>query len=427
METTGAARQIRNHPMKKTVCTFVFLTWLCAAAQAQQVTLYGSVDAGMVHTTGLKGGTSTVVASGIMEGSRFGLRGQEDLGGGYSAIFNLENRAYIDTGDMSARPLSGLQLPDRLSIATLMGLPAALQPIVTQVANNLATQEAGTNLPKRLFDRQATIGLVTPYGAVLMGRMGNPAAEVSGTFDIMRTQSSLSAGQVLSIPEGVNLRSSNALSYRIKLDGLSASVLWGFGEVAGADTKNRLVGAQAIYQGKGFAVGAGYQTRNNELGQKSLTNAAIAGSVEFGSNKLTALYVTVKDPNPTGLSTIAPALAGAVPAATGAAVQNAFINAAKQDGHLIHLGYRHEVGPHAFFVAFNRFNDNRPANADTDTYGVAWTYSLSNRTNLNAVYTRYNNKNLAQTAPGQSAFLGGVTAKAGQDADSYAVAIRHRF
>jgi predicted porin len=413
--------------MKRAVCTFVFLTSLCAAAQAQQVTLYGLVDAGVVHTTGLKGGTSTILASGIMEGTRWGLRGTEDLGGGYSATFNLESRVEVDTGDIASRPITGLQLPDRLSIATLMGLPAALQPVVSQVATNLATQEAGTNLPRRFFDRQANMALVTPYGAVLMGRMGNPAAEVSGTFDIMRTQSSLSAGQAISIPSGIDLRSSNALSYRIKLDGLSASVLWGFGEVAGADTKNRLVGAQTIYQGKGFAVGAGYQTRNNELGQKSLTNAAIAGSVEFGPSKLTALYVTVKDPNPTGLSTIAPALAGAVPAATGAAVQNAFINAAKQDGHLIHLGYRHEVGPHTFFVAFNRFNDNRPANADTDTYGVAWTYSLSKRTNLNAVYSHYNNKNLAQTAPGQGGFLGGATAKAGQDSNSFALGIRHRF
>jgi predicted porin len=414
--------------MKRTVCTFVFLTSLCAAAQAQQVTLYGLVDAGVVHTTGLKGGSSTVVSSGIMESSRFGLRGQEDLGGGYSAIFNLENRVYIDTGETSVRPLSGLQIPDRLSIATRMGLPAAFQPLVSAVANNLATQEAGTNLPKRLFDRQAHVGLVTPYGAVLLGRLYTPAAEVSGAFDIMQTQSSLSAGQVISFPSGIDLRASDALSYRAKLGGLSASVLWGAGEVAGADTKNRMLGARAVYQADGFAVGAGYNTRNNERGQKSLTNAVVGASIEFGAGKFTTMYVTVKDTNPSGLSTIASSLvAGGQPAAVGAAVQNAFINAAKQDGDLIHLGYRHVVGPHAFFVAFNRFNDRGPANADTDTYGVAWTYSLSKRTDLNAIYSHYNNKNLAQTAPGQGAFLGGATATAGQDSNSYALAIRHRF
>jgi hypothetical protein len=44
------------------------------------------------------------IASGIMEGSRFGLRGTEDIGGGYKAIFTLENRFELDTGSVSNRP-----------------------------------------------------------------------------------------------------------------------------------------------------------------------------------------------------------------------------------------------------------------------------------------------------------------------------------
>lgn len=416
--------------MKKIVCALVLLNslWAAAAHAQQQVTLYGLVDAGVVRTTGLKGGSSTVVAGGIMESTHFGLRGQEDLGGGYRAIFGLENRVYADTGDLSVRPLSGLQIPDRMSVANLMGLPAAFQPLVSAVANNLALQEAGTNLPKRLFDRQAFVGLITPYGGVLMGRMRTLAAEVSGTFDLMQSQSSLSAGQVISFPAGIDLRVSNALAYRIRQGGLSASVLWGAGEAAGAATKDRMLGAQAIYKGDVFSVGAGYNTRNNELGQKSLTNAVVGASAEWGASKFTTMYATVKDMNPTGLSNIAASLvAGGQPAAVAAAVQNAFIKAVKQDGDLIHLGYRHVIGPHSIFVAFNRFNDRTAANADTDTYGVAWTYSLSKRTDLNAIYSRFNNKNLAQTAPGQGAFLGGVTAKAGQDSNSYALGIRHRF
>ncbi len=414
--------------MKKIVYIPIFLAALSAAAHAQQVTLHGLIDAGVVRTTGLKGGSSTVLASGVMQSTRFGFRGREDLGGGYSAVFDLENRVYADTGELSTRPLSGLQVPDRMSVATMMGLPAAFQPLVSAVANNLAIQEAGTNLPKRLFDRQAFVGLITPYGGVLLGRMSTPAAEVSGTFDIMQSQSSLSAGQVISFPSGIDLRVSNALSYRLKQGGMSASLLWGAGEAAGADTKDRMLGMQAIYQGKGFAVGAGYNTRNNERGQKSLTNGVVGASVESGASKFTVMYATVEDTNPSGLSTVASSLvAGGQPAAVAATVQNAFIKALKQDGDLMHFGYRHVVGPHAFFVAFNRFNDRGPASADTDSYGVAWTYSLSKRTDLNVIYSHFNNKNLAQTAPGQGGFLGGVTAKAGQDSDSYAVGIRHRF
>ena len=94
-----------------------------ATAQTANVTLYGIVDVGVQHVTGIRGGDVTQLASGIMEGSRWGLRGTEDLGGGYKAIFTLENRFEADTGGLSNRPLSGSQLPDRF----IAGLPPAVQ------------------------------------------------------------------------------------------------------------------------------------------------------------------------------------------------------------------------------------------------------------------------------------------------------------
>ena len=44
------------------------------------VTLYGIVDVGVQHVTGVRGGDHTSLASGIVEGSRWGLRGTEDIG-----------------------------------------------------------------------------------------------------------------------------------------------------------------------------------------------------------------------------------------------------------------------------------------------------------------------------------------------------------
>ena len=78
-------------------------------------------------------------------------------------------------------------------------------------------------------------------------------------------------------------------------------------------------------------------------------------------------------------------------------------------------------------MAYSAFVDKRPNNADTASYGVAYTYALSKRTDLNAVVTHFNNKGLAQAAPGQAGFLGGVTASAGADSNSVAIGIRHRF
>ena len=118
---------------------------LCCAtlAQAQNgpgVTLYGMADVGITSTTGLKAGTVTQIASGIMEGSRWGLKGNEDLGGGYKTIFTLESRVELDTGASANRPISGSQLSDKYSQAVLMGIPSALQPAVDGVDAALANE-----------------------------------------------------------------------------------------------------------------------------------------------------------------------------------------------------------------------------------------------------------------------------------------------
>ena len=141
-------------------------------AQAQSsVTLYGLVDGGYNRVSGLRQGTTNTIASGIMEGTRFGMRGSEDLGGGYKGIFTLESRVEVDTGAVSNRPNSGLQLPDRVGnsvLASTAGLPlsvAVRSGVVSSVNNTLASSAFGVNLAGNLFDRQAYGGLITPFGA----------------------------------------------------------------------------------------------------------------------------------------------------------------------------------------------------------------------------------------------------------------------
>ena len=71
-----------------------------ASAQAQtSVTLYGVVDAGIDFANHQVGGGSVVrQSSGNVAGSRWGLRGNEDLGGGLKAVFVLESGFDTDTG-----------------------------------------------------------------------------------------------------------------------------------------------------------------------------------------------------------------------------------------------------------------------------------------------------------------------------------------
>ncbi len=406
-------------------------TTALAQVPPEGVQMYGVVDVGIHHVSGLKGGSRTDLASGIMEGSRLGFRGTETLKPGWKTIFVAESRLEADNGTLSNQPMSGSQVPDRLNTATALGLPTALQPAVTAVAASLGST-VGVNLDKKFFDRQMFLGLVTPIGAFLGGRQYTPAYEMAANLDTTTTQSALAAGQLASLPAGFDIRVSNALAYRAELGGFSGALMYAFGEVSGKSSAGRLWGINAMYKGQGYKVGAAYNTRNNELGEKSLTSAVLGGAVDVGKGAVSGFVASFKDDHPTGVSTIASTLtaANASLAAVAPTVQAAFTEALKQDSRLLHIGYRFPFGPHptdALYLSYSRFNDRRPANADTNSYGFAYTHAFSKRTDATFIVARYDNKNWGQAAPGGNGFLGGVTASAGTDANSIALSLRHRF
>ena len=78
----------------------VCVTALPSIAHAQSsVTLYGVIDNGIAYSNSQttlgstsNGAHNVQLSPGIWEGSKFGMKGSEDLGGGLSAIFNLMSR-----------------------------------------------------------------------------------------------------------------------------------------------------------------------------------------------------------------------------------------------------------------------------------------------------------------------------------------------
>ena len=422
---------------------------LCCASLAQaqsgtSVTLYGLADVGITSTSGLKAGTVTQVASGIMEGSRWGMKGSEDLGGGYKAIFTLESRVELDTGGNSSTPVSGGQLSDKYSKADLLGLPLTLQPLLDKLVPALASQKFGVNVGPyggRVFDRQAFVGVITPVGAVLAGRMYTPAFETNAMFDIMETQSGLSAGQIVTFPSILEIRQSNALAYRIAKDGLAGSLMYALGDRGETDS-SQMIGFNASYKADGFAVGMGYNAMKNEAGQDSLKTTVFGASMNSGPHKFSGMAIQMTDDNPANMGDIGGPVVAALTAApynfsapaaafTASRVQTAYNEALKQDGRLYHVGYRYSTGPHTMSVAYTTYDDKRPANADVSSYGAAYTYALSKRTDLNAVLVHYDNKDngpkSAQVAPGGNGYIGGVTSSAGTDSNAVQLGIRHRF
>jgi len=62
------------------------------------VTLYGVAEAGLLYSNNSGGASLAMLNSGSIQGSRWGLRGAEDLGGGKKAVFNLENGFSVANG-----------------------------------------------------------------------------------------------------------------------------------------------------------------------------------------------------------------------------------------------------------------------------------------------------------------------------------------
>ena len=399
-------------------CATALATAAGAAAQTANVQIYGIVDVGIQYTTGVRGGSVTQLASGIMEGSRLGLRGTEDLGGGWRAMFAAEMRFEGDTGALGNRPVSGTQLPDRL----LAGLPPAVQAALTNVAIG---PTLGVNTGNRLFDRQVYVGLVTPVGALLAGRQYTPAFEISNRFDTFSNATAASPGQLISIPAGVDIRADNSLMYRVELQGAFATAMYSFGEVAGGASRSSIWGINAGYAIDRFGVGIGYNERKNSLGRKALNSLIGGASFNAGGATLVGMVARVREPNPSsGPELRAGLISAGVPAAL---VDTGVLPRLMQDARLYHIGARVPLGTGNLMLGYSQVDDRRAANADAKSYGVAYTYPLSRRTDLNLAVTQVDNGANAQVLPGGNGFLGGVTANAGKDATVVQFSLRHKF
>lgn len=62
------------------------LVGITSAHAQSSVTLYGLIDVELLHRTGVSGGSQTLMTEGLLQGSRWGLKGTEDLGGGWKAL-----------------------------------------------------------------------------------------------------------------------------------------------------------------------------------------------------------------------------------------------------------------------------------------------------------------------------------------------------
>ncbi|SMG53651.1 porin [Paraburkholderia susongensis] len=87
--------------MKKSLLCAAMLAAASSVAHAQSsVTLYGIIDAGVSYLSNVGGHSQFMASDGSIQSNRWGFLGKEDLGGGLSAIFVLENGFNLNSGSL---------------------------------------------------------------------------------------------------------------------------------------------------------------------------------------------------------------------------------------------------------------------------------------------------------------------------------------
>uniref|UniRef100_UPI00402A93D4 porin n=1 Tax=Turicimonas muris TaxID=1796652 RepID=UPI00402A93D4 len=93
--------------MKKSLIALAVLGASSVAFAASNVTLYGVIDTGVLVQKAKHQDTTVGLNSGFVSGSRWGIKGVEDLGNGYNVGFVLEEGYDSDTGANTASNSAG--------------------------------------------------------------------------------------------------------------------------------------------------------------------------------------------------------------------------------------------------------------------------------------------------------------------------------
>lgn len=456
--------------MRKSLLAVALAFAFPTAFAQSNVTLYGIVDVG-VEFLDIGDESTTRLASGMSQGSRWGLRGTEVLGGGYSALFTLESRFSIDTGSVTNNDsIYWCRLAGSTATAVCPGvtlvtpLPPTLAPVVVggmSAVNNALLQAITTvNSAGALFDRQAYLGVVTPYGAIVGGRQYTPGYEIINKYSVLGDQTALQFGQGYNTPQ---IRANNALQYRAELKGFTLSLMYGFGGSEGLRSERAtpptdgddFMGGNVQYNTANWGVGLGYNRTNvvpyatqaagTPTQKTGLEQLNLGGWMGFGNVKVYAQWNHRENENPI----LTPADIQNLIVSTGgnlAAIQGILgsLNlhphdmdlmrglAGPTDSDAYHLGASWTIGNHVLYGVYNYGKDKaRSAWATQDAsashFGAAYFYNFSRRTALYAVAAFMKNSDQSRMSLSSAGYTTGWTTGFGEDATALQLGMRHSF
>ncbi|OMG75224.1 porin [Burkholderia ubonensis] len=252
--------------MKKLALSTLSLALLGAAGAAQaqsSVTLYGVIDTSIawVHGNNGQANNSYQMLSGNLSGSRWGLKGSEDLGGGLKTIFQLENGFDVGTGKL--------------------------------------------NQGGRMFGRQAYVGLEhAQYGTLTLGRQYDPSVDL-----VQAVTADNYYGAFFATPGDVDnndnsIRVNNAIKYTSPVfSGLQFEGMYALSGLAGQPGTGQSWSAGVAYNNGPFGIAASFlrvQNSNDRTINKDGSggwNSPTATGIGTDSNPILGVYATARSAN----------------------------------------------------------------------------------------------------------------------------------
>ncbi len=225
----------------------------CQSAYAQSsVTLYGIVDESVRYMThvNVAGDSKVGLGAGGMSQSRWGLKGVEDLGGGWSTFFKLENRININSG------------------------------------------QSDPTLP---FFNEAQIGIrSTSYGQVIIGRQFNVMIEgitIGGYGSNPWIPYDFSFQPEVTMSGGI--WTSNQVQYQVRSHDILFSAAYAFGGVAGHTSYGSQYGAAAAYAPAGGPInfGGAYEVSKDSVNGATGTAWTFGGSYTWDRTRFAVGYI----------------------------------------------------------------------------------------------------------------------------------------
>lgn len=369
-----------------------------AFAASSNVDVYGSLGMSVDYVDGGSGGASTLTGDASESRTRvstsnsyIGFKGAEDLGGGLSALWQIEQVVVLDAG-------GGALATGRNSFAGL--------------SNN-------------------------SLGTLTFGNQDTPYKTSTGKLDVFTTHYIADYRSLFGAVSNGSVRAPNSVLYTSpSFGGLTLRAMGAAQQENGSSRDPRLYSLSGVYENGPLFLSLAYETNRYvtaapgtvaSAGGNTITTTGSAESDQkqwragvgfsFGDSKIGLGY----EQNDLDVDALSGTLTGAG-AAAGTSIST--------DRNAWYLGFAHKLGNTTLKAAYTKASEiDGVNNSGASQYSLGASYTLSKRTELFGLYTQVRNDSNASYSLG-----GGATgvpettaAAAGQDPRGFSIGMIHKF